>query len=162
MTKAQQDARAAETREKRAALAALDPHHRGGTYLGDDLAVVKRDQHLAKLADAPPTAPPRGRIYTLRTLREKGIPWTGKHIRNLVRAGKFPAPIYLSERVLVWSESMIDSWLEAKAAQQQTEEHQKRRREISRAAAAAQKARRRKQAAQAKPDSQQGERGHAP
>jgi len=38
------------------------------------------------------------------------------HIYKLVRAGRFPAPYKLSERVSAWSEQKISDWLEAKFA----------------------------------------------
>ena len=37
-----------------------------------------------------------------------------EHIRRLVKAGKFPAPIRLGEKRVVWIESEIDDWLEGK------------------------------------------------
>jgi predicted DNA-binding transcriptional regulator AlpA len=55
---------------------------------------------------------PKGRIFTLRTLCEKGIRYHPNHIRRLVKRGKFPAPFYLSERTPAWCESTIDAWLD--------------------------------------------------
>ena len=54
---------------------------------------------------------PQGRIYTLSTLVEKGIVYSKNHIRRLVKAGKFPAPIYLSERRPAWTEGALDEWI---------------------------------------------------
>lgn len=46
---------------------------------------------------------------------EKGISYCRDHIRRLVRAGKFPQPIRLSESRIVWDEAEIDSWLQERA-----------------------------------------------
>lgn len=59
------------------------------------------------------TAPePKGRLFTFQTLPEKGISFTPNHIRRLVKAHKFPAPFYLSERVPAWTESALDAWID--------------------------------------------------
>lgn len=48
-------------------------------------------------------------------VREKtGLSYT--HMYRLIRAGDFPAPHKLSERVSVWNESDIDAWLAEKFA----------------------------------------------
>ena len=52
-----------------------------------------------------------GRIYTFDTLPEKGISFHRNYIRRLVKAGKFPAPFYMSERRPAWTETTIDSWI---------------------------------------------------
>ena len=36
------------------------------------------------------------------------------HVRRLVKAGKFPAPIRLGENRVVWAEHEVDAWLYAK------------------------------------------------
>jgi prophage regulatory protein len=36
------------------------------------------------------------------------------HIRRLVKAGQFPAPIQLSPNRVAWIEAEIDEWLEGK------------------------------------------------
>ena len=43
--------------------------------------------------------------------RDLGIPWGRKHIRTLVRANKFPAPIRLGANTLAWRTCEIDDWL---------------------------------------------------
>jgi prophage regulatory protein len=48
---------------------------------------------------------------------KKGIPWSRKHIRELVKAGKFPAPVRPGEQTVAWVESEVDSWLEARIAE---------------------------------------------
>ena len=63
--------------------AANDPHHRG-----------------------------KGKIYTLRTLREKGIMYSSVHLRRLIRADRFPRPFYLSDRRPAWTEATLDAWIE--------------------------------------------------
>lgn len=47
---------------------------------------------------------------------QKGIPWCRDHVRRLVRSGKFPSPISLSESRIAWNEAEIDAWLEARVA----------------------------------------------
>ena len=58
------------------------------------------------------TPEPKGRIYTFKTLCEKGIPYRPIHIRRLVKAGKFPPPFYMSERRPAWSEATLDAWID--------------------------------------------------
>ena len=36
------------------------------------------------------------------------------HVRRLIKAGKFPAPIRLGENRVAWIKSEIDEWLEMK------------------------------------------------
>jgi prophage regulatory protein len=38
------------------------------------------------------------------------------HVYRLVNAGKFPAPIKISERIIAWDESEVDNWLADKFA----------------------------------------------
>ena len=52
--------------------------------------------------------PTPGRIYTFQTLPEKGIRYSRNHLRRLIRRGKFPPPIYLSERRPAWTEAALD------------------------------------------------------
>jgi predicted DNA-binding transcriptional regulator AlpA len=47
----------------------------------------------------------------------KGIPYTRRHLRDLVAAGKFPRPVELSEARIAWIEDEIDQWQADKAAQ---------------------------------------------
>ena len=62
---------------------------------------------------------PSGRVFTYRTLPEKGIDFHPNHIRRLVHAGKFPKPVYLGARKPVWLEDEIDAWIDAKIAEQE-------------------------------------------
>jgi hypothetical protein len=46
---------------------------------------------------------------------EKGIPHCRDHVRRLVNAGQFPAPIQLSENKIAWLEAEIDAMIAARA-----------------------------------------------
>jgi prophage regulatory protein len=46
----------------------------------------------------------------------KGIGYTRRHLRDLVRDGKFPKPVELSAARIAWVEDEIDAWQAAKAA----------------------------------------------
>jgi hypothetical protein len=60
----------------------------------------------------PTTRQPKGRLYTLSTLRDKGIKFVPNHIRRLVKKGRFPRPLYLGAHTPAWTESSLDEWLE--------------------------------------------------
>jgi predicted DNA-binding transcriptional regulator AlpA len=62
---------------------------------------------LAALKDAT-----SDRLFTFGTLPVKGINYSPAYIRKLWHAGKFPQPIYLSERRPAWTEQMLDDWLD--------------------------------------------------
>ena len=64
---------------------------------------------------------PKGRVFTFRTLSEKGIDYHPNHVRRLVHAGKFPKPIYLGPRKPAWLEDELDAWIDAKIAKQAAE-----------------------------------------
>ena len=64
----------------------------------------------------PTTTQPKGRLYTLSTLREKGIQFVPNHIRRLVKKGRFPAPFYLSERRPAWTEAALDAFIDEREA----------------------------------------------
>jgi prophage regulatory protein len=51
-----------------------------------------------------------------RLAAEKGIGYSRDHLRRLVKAGKFPRPIPLSESRIAWDEAELDAWLKARAA----------------------------------------------
>jgi predicted DNA-binding transcriptional regulator AlpA len=61
--------------------------------------------------------PQHGRVFTLKTLPEKGITFSPNHIRRLVAAGRFPKPFRLSERRPAWSEATLDRWIAAREAE---------------------------------------------
>jgi len=46
------------------------------------------------------------------------VPYSRGHIRRLVKSGKFPAPIQLSESRVAWIESEVDDWLRARRQDQ--------------------------------------------
>jgi len=39
------------------------------------------------------------------------------HLRRLVKEGKFPAPVPISDRRIAWIEDEVDAWLAARVAQ---------------------------------------------
>lgn len=47
---------------------------------------------------------------------EKGIPFSRVHIGRLVKAGKFPAPIFVGEHRIAWLEPEIDDLIAERAA----------------------------------------------
>jgi Prophage CP4-57 regulatory protein (AlpA) len=49
-----------------------------------------------------------------KDLRAKGVPYGMNHLRRLWQSGKFPKPIKLSERKLVWLESEIEAYVAGK------------------------------------------------
>jgi predicted DNA-binding transcriptional regulator AlpA len=46
----------------------------------------------------------------------KGVPYTRRHLRDLVRDVKFPQPVEISEARIAWIEDEVDAWQAAKAA----------------------------------------------
>jgi prophage regulatory protein len=57
------------------------------------------------------------RVLIYRQLKsEKGIPYTRRHLRDLIAAGKFPRPVPLSSARIAWIEAEVDQWLAEKAA----------------------------------------------
>ena len=55
--------------------------------------------------------PPR-KITT--DLQAKGIKYATTHIRRMWQSGRFPKPIYLSPRKIVWDERTVDAWVASK------------------------------------------------
>ena len=70
---------------------------------------------------------PPGRLYTYKTLAEKGVVYSRNHIRRLVEAGKFPQPFYLSERRPAWTEAALDEFIAKREAERDTDTDTKRR-----------------------------------
>lgn len=64
---------------------------------------------------------PKGRIFTLKTLADKGINYHPNYIRRLVLKGKFPEPFYLSERRPAWTEAQLDAWVSTREAERDLE-----------------------------------------
>jgi len=54
-----------------------------------------------------------------RLAAEKGLTYSRDHLRRMVKAGKFPRPIPLSESRIAWDEAEIDAWLKARAAERE-------------------------------------------
>src|SRR5271163_3043462 len=70
------------------------------------------------------------RVLTFAQLGpEKGIPHCRDHVRRLVRAGKFPAPIQLSENKIAWLKAEIDAMIAARAEERNKKPIDARRRE---------------------------------
>jgi predicted DNA-binding transcriptional regulator AlpA len=67
----------------------------------------------------PKPAPkrPPGRLFTLDTLALKGITYSRNYLRRLWQAGKFPRPLYLSERRPAWTEAQLDEWIAEREAE---------------------------------------------
>ena len=80
----------------------------------------------------------KGRVFTLATLREKGVIFHPNHVRRLVAEGKFPPPFYMTARRPAWTEAALDEWLEqleTARASGAIDDHQRARREAARSAA---------------------------
>ena len=72
------------------------------------------------------------RVLTFAQLGpEKGIPHCRDHIRRLVKAGKFPAPIQLSENKIAWLEAEIDAMIAARAEERNSKPIDPRRPELA-------------------------------
>ena len=50
-------------------------------------------------------------------LRERGITFSRVHLRRLIEAGLFPAPVSVSERRIAWVAAEVDEFLERLAAE---------------------------------------------
>ncbi len=58
------------------------------------------------------------RIITFDRLRpEKGVPYSRDHLRRMVKAGSFPAPISVGEARIGWIEAEVDRWLDERVSQ---------------------------------------------
>ena len=53
-------------------------------------------------------------LIPLTKLSEKGITYSRNYIDRLIKAGAFPAPVYLSPRRRAFVESEIDAWIRAR------------------------------------------------
>jgi|LauGreDrversion4_2_1035121.scaffolds.fasta_scaffold960286_2 prophage regulatory protein len=61
---------------------------------------------------------PRRRALRITKVTDKtGVSKT--HIYRLIKAGEFPKPCKISERVSVWDEAAIDNWLAGKFGEAQ-------------------------------------------
>jgi prophage regulatory protein len=59
-----------------------------------------------------PQTPTRQALRVNSVVSRTGISKT--HLYRLVKDGKFPAPIKLSEHVSAWDAELVDNWLKAK------------------------------------------------
>ncbi len=64
------------------------------------------------------TASQPAQFYRLPTLKAKlGI--SGSHIWGMVKAGKFPKPIKLSENCTAWNAADVEAWAQSRIADSQ-------------------------------------------
>ena len=61
-------------------------------------------------------AAPGKRLIGPKDLPMKGIAYNINHLRRMWNAGKFPAPVYTSERRFAWREADLDQWIESRLA----------------------------------------------
>ena len=73
--------------------------------------MTKKVRHEDRKREARSAAVGTNRVFTFDTLPAKGITFHPNHVRRLVRRGKFPKPIYLSERRPAWTEQALDAWI---------------------------------------------------
>src|SRR5258708_22098974 len=74
---------------------------------------MQTTQHTTGVPATP--APAIDPLYTARQLRERfAIPYCDDHLRRLVKAGKFPAPVKLSSRLNAYPDSAVPARLPAK------------------------------------------------
>jgi predicted DNA-binding transcriptional regulator AlpA len=59
---------------------------------------------------------PMGRLLSRKDLLALGIRFTPPHLRKLIAEEKFPRPVRLGERTLVWMETEIRQWVEERAS----------------------------------------------
>jgi predicted DNA-binding transcriptional regulator AlpA len=63
------------------------------------------------------------RVLVFRDLKlRKGIPYSRPTIDEMVEAGRFPTPFWLSERRKAWFEHEIDDWLAERASMREQAE----------------------------------------
>lgn len=70
---------------------------------------------------ATPAAPDAGfqaheRLLVARQLRERGVFFSGVHLRRLEKAGLFPARVQISPNRVAWIASEVDAWIQERAA----------------------------------------------
>ena len=53
-------------------------------------------------------------LLDARALEARGILYSRNHLRELWKAGKFPAPVHLSSRKIVWVAAEVDQWISDK------------------------------------------------
>jgi prophage regulatory protein len=58
------------------------------------------------------------RLLTYKNLeRDKGVPYTRRHIERLIGDRQFPAPVRIGPRRIAFIEAEIDAWIEQRAAE---------------------------------------------
>jgi predicted DNA-binding transcriptional regulator AlpA len=62
----------------------------------------------------PPEVKQQQKMLDYTGLAAKGICYHPNHLRTLWEAGRFPKPVKLSPRKLVWPEEVIDEWIKNK------------------------------------------------
>ena len=60
------------------------------------------------------------RFLTWDDLRARGIDFHSNHLRRMWSDGRFPAPLHLSPRKLVWRADDIDAWFAEKLKEVRT------------------------------------------
>jgi hypothetical protein len=69
-----------------------------------------------KAAPAIAPLPLERRLLTPAELSLKGIHLHINHLRRMWKAGKFPEPVYVSDRRFGWPEEVLDRWLDDRIA----------------------------------------------
>lgn len=55
------------------------------------------------------------KLLMFRELRDRyNVPFTRVHLRRLIAAGEFPAPLLLGARRVAWRDTDIEAWLESR------------------------------------------------
>ena len=63
------------------------------------------------------------KVVGTKELREKkGLRFSAKHLRHMVRTKQFPAPFKIGERAIAWDEADVDAWLESRKTQKEIAE----------------------------------------
>jgi len=59
------------------------------------------------------------RLLSWSDLRALGVSYHSNHLRRMWADGRFPAPLHLSPRKLVWDADAIDAWFAKKLRENQ-------------------------------------------
>src|SRR6266404_2921678 len=98
-------------------VALLRPRGNHRVYLGFEPGdfVVAQLYRRGKLADLYQSSHMIATVGDPLLGTEKGISHCRDHVRRLVKVGKFPAPIQLSDHKIAWLEAEIDAMIAARA-----------------------------------------------
>ena len=66
-------------------------------------------------------------VLSFPELKNLGVRFSRQHIRRLVKAGKFPAPIKIGENTNAWLESEIDRYLKDRIAERDAKQSHRAR-----------------------------------